>query len=375
MDHDHPGEPLARTPLYDRHRAAGGRIVPFAGFEMPVQYVGVVDEHRAVRTAAGLFDVSHMGEFDIRGKDAGAFLDHITPTRISALPDLKAGYSALLTEQGTFVDDILAYRLGPDHFMLVVNASNVAKDWAWVTEHKGKFAVALENISEATALLALQGPRSIDIVARLAEGFDARAVKYYQLARGKVAGISVIAARTGYTGEAGYELFVAPDRAPELWDALLAEGRADQVMPAGLGARDTLRLEAAMPLYGNDIDDTTTVLEAGLEWIVDWDKPSFVGRAPLAAQKDSGGPRRIRAGFELRDKGIPRHGNGVLVDGRNFGVVTSGTWAPFLEKPIGMAYLPVDRATPGTKFQVDVRGRRLAAEVVPLPFYRRKKKS
>ncbi len=373
MEHGQNAGPLARTPLFDRHRAAGGRIVPFAGYEMPVQYNGIIEEHTAVRTAAGLFDVSHMGEFEVKGANAAAFLDHITPTRISTLADMKAAYTGLLTERGTFVDDILVYRLAAEHFLVVVNASNTAKDWDWFVGRAKPFGVQLANRTDDYALLALQGPLSIGIVAGLAEGFDATAIKYYHLAHGKVAGRTVIAARTGYTGELGYELFCSPADAPALWDALLEKGRGAGVIPAGLGARDTLRLEAAMPLYGNDIDDTTTVLEAGLEWVVDWDKPQFVGRAALAAEKEQGSSR-VRGGFEVKDKGIARHGNGVVIGGRAAGEVTSGTWSPTLGKAIGMAYFPANGAAVGTPFEVDVRGRRLPAEIVPLPFYKRPKK-
>ncbi len=372
MSEPRPGGPLSRTPLFDRHVALGAKMVPFAGFEMPVQYAGVIEEHRAVRSSAGLFDVSHMGEFEVRGKGAAAFLDAIVPTRVSALPPLKAAYTGLLTERGTFVDDILVYRLADEHFLVVVNASNVAKDWAWFERHARGHDVALENASDRTALIAVQGPKSIGIVARLAEGFDAHAVKYYQLARGTVAGRPVIAARTGYTGEVGYELFSAPGDAGAIWDALLEAGAADGARPAGLAARDTLRLEAAMPLYGNDIDDETTLLEAGLEWVVDWTKEDFVGRAALAAQKEAGLGRQ-RVGFELQAKGIAHHGNPVLVNGAPSGIVCSGTFAPHLEKAIGMAYVPAASAAPGTAIEIDVRGRVLPAVVVPLPFYRRPK--
>lgn len=362
-----------RTPLYGRHHALGAKIVPFAGFEMPLQYRGVIEEHRAVRTAAGVFDVSHMGEFDVRGPGAAAYLDRLTPTRISALPPGKAHYTGLLTPAGTFVDDILVYRRADEHFLVVVNAANLAKDWAWFEAEKPASGVVLRNASDETALLAVQGPKALDLVARLAEGFDPLAVKYYHLTDGIVAGRKVVAARTGYTGEVGFELFVDNGDAGPLWDALLESGAADGVLPAGLAARDTLRLEAAMPLYGNDIDDTTTVLEAGLEWVVDFTKDDFNGRAALLQQKERGVPR-LRVGFELREKGIARHGNPVLLDGNAVGTVTSGTWAPFLERAIGMAYLPTERALPGTPLEIDVRGRRLPAEVVPLPFYKRPKK-
>ncbi len=373
--HDTGGHaaPPSRTPLFSRHQALGGKIVPFAGFEMPVQYTGVIEEHRAVRTAAGLFDVSHMGEFEIRGRDAAAFLDHITPSRISALDEMRAAYSGLMTPDGAFVDDILVYRLAADRFLMVVNAANTAKDWEWVVSSKGRYDVTLENQSAATALIACQGPLSLELVAGLAEGFEALGLKYYHATRGKVAGRPTLAARTGYTGEVGYELFLTPEDAGPVWDALMEAGARRGLRAAGLGARDTLRLEAAMPLYGNDIDETTSVLEAGLEWIIDWTKESFVGRAPLLVQKERG-PARRRVGFELREKGIARHGAPILLGGASCGAVTSGTWSPTLEKAIGMAYLPSDRCATGTEFEIDVRGRRLPAVVVNLPFYRRPKR-
>jgi aminomethyltransferase len=352
--------------------ALGAKIVPFAGFEMPVQYSGVIDEHRAVRTSAGLFDVSHMGEFEVRGRGAAAFLDSIVPTRVSALPAMKAAYTGLLTEQGTFVDDILAYHLGERHFMFVVNASNKEKDLAWLREHAGGFDVRVDDFSDETALIAVQGPLARGLVAPLAEGFDALAVPYYHLAEGKLAGRPARFSRTGYTGEQGFEIFLANADAPHAWDALLEAGSAQGVVPAGLGARDTLRLEAALPLYGNDIDDTITVLEAGLEFIVDWSKERFLGRDPLVAQKSTG-PARRRVGFEVRGPGIARHGQSVLVDGRPAGFVASGSIAPALGKAIGMAYVPSAVAVPGREIEIDVRGRRVPAVLVEMPFYRRPK--
>ncbi len=367
-------EQLKRTPLYARHQALGARIVPFAGFEMPVEYSGITEEHNAVRTRAGLFDVSHMGEIEIAGKDALAAVQKFSSNDASRLKVGQAHYSALTTPAGTFVDDMLVYRFAENHFLLVVNASNIDKDWAWIEQQvksAGGDAVAANN-SSRYALIAIQGPKAREVLQRLTS-IDLAAIKYYWFAHGEVAGVRVTVSRTGYTGEDGYEVFTPPAQAAKVWDAILEAGKPEQVIPAGLGARDTLRLEAAMRLYGNDIDDTTTVLEADLEWIVGWNKPvEFNGKAPLAAQKAKGLARKI-VGFEMVDRAIARHGHDVYVDGKKAGYVTSGTQTPFLRKAIGMAYLPIDKAAPGTEFEVDIRGRRAKARVVPLPFYKRPK--
>jgi len=364
--------PLKRTPLYERHRALGAKIVPFAGFEMPVRYRGDIEEHLAVRRRAGLFDVSHMGEFEIRGREADRFVDFVSPSRLSALPVGKIAYSGLTTPAGTFVDDILAYHLADGRFMFVVNASNREKDLAWLREKAADFDVIVEDQSDDTALIAFQGPLARGITARLADGLDLLAVPYYHVATGRIAGRPARFSRTGYTGEQGFEIFLANEDAPVVWDALLGAGTPEGVQPAGLGARDTLRLEAALPLYGNDIDETVSVLEAGLEFIIDWTKEAFLGREALEAERARGVSRR-RAGFEIRGKGIARHGQVAFVGGREAGFVASGSFAPALDKAIGMAYLPPGAAAPGTEFEVDVRGRRLPAVVVEMPFYRRPK--
>ncbi len=374
MNHPEGGSaPLRKTALHGRHVALGARMVPFAGFEMPVQYTGVIEEHRAVRTAAGLFDVSHMGEFRLRGPDAVRLADLLVPTSVAALPPGRVAYSGLLTEAGGFVDDVLVYRIGDREVLFVVNAANLDKDREWFLEHRAGFDVEFTDESDETALIALQGPRSREILAGLAEGFDPLAQKYYRWAAGRVAGRPAMVSRTGYTGEIGFEIFVAPGDAPAVWDALLAAGRGLGLLPAGLGARDTLRLEAAMPLYGNDIDETTTPLEADLEFIVHWDKDRFLGKEALVVQRQRGVPRK-RVGFEVRGRGIARHGYPVWLDGKQVSRVTSGTMAPFLGRAIGMTYLPADRAEPGVEIEVEVRGRRLPAVTVPLPFYRRPRK-
>ena len=364
---------LKKTPLHARHRALGARMVEFGGWDMPVEYSGIVDEHMAVRTRGGLFDVSHMGEIEIAGADALRAVQHITSNDAAKLANNQIQYSALTTPQGTFVDDVLTYRIADDHFMLVVNASNIMKDFHWIVEHvkeAGGDAAAV-NTSSRYALMALQGPVAKDVLQTLT-GVNLAGIKYYWFATGEVAGVRVTISRTGYTGEDGFEVFVPPSSADRVWDAILQAGKSAGVVPAGLGARDTLRLEAAMRLYGNDMDETTTVVEADLGWIVGWKKDEFLGHDVLKRQKAEGAPRKL-VGFEMMERAIGRHGYDVYVDGQKAGVVTSGTQTPFLKKAIGMAYLPADRTAPGTEFEIDVRGRRAKAGVVPMPFYKRPK--
>jgi aminomethyltransferase len=337
---------------------------------MPVEYAGITEEHLAVRTRAGLFDVSHMGQIEIAGGDALAAVQRISSNDASKLAVGRAQYSALTTPAGGFVDDVLVYRLADTHFMLVVNAGNVEKAFRWIREEikPAGDAVAVDT-SSRYALIALQGPAARDVLQTLT-GVDLGAIKYYSFATGEVAGVRATISRTGYTGEDGYELFVPPRASESVWTAILQAGRGAGVQACGLGARDTLRLEASMRLYGNDIDETTSVLEADLGWIIAWQKPDFVGRDALARQRQQGVARRL-VGFEMIDRGIARHGCDVYVGGARSGAVTSGTQTPFLKKAIGMAYLPVAHTAPATEFEVDVRGRRLKARVVPMPFYKR----
>jgi aminomethyltransferase len=363
---------LKKTPLNARHRSLGARMVPFGGWDMPVEYSGIADEHMAVRTRAGLFDVSHMGEIEIAGADALAAVQHITSNDASKLAVHQIQYSALTTPQGTFVDDVLTYKLADEHFMLVVNASNIMKDFNWIAEQIAGIGDAVAvNTSSRYALMALQGPAALDVLQTLT-GVDLGAIKYYWFTTGEVASVRCTISRTGYTGEDGFEVFVPPASAERVWDAIIQAGRSAGVVPAGLGARDTLRLEASMRLYGNDMDETTTVLEADLGWIVGWKKAEFLGFDVLRKQKADGPPRRL-VGFEMLDRAIGRHGYDIYIDGLKSGIVTSGTQTPFLKKAIGMAYLPADRTEPGTEFEVDVRGRRMRARVVPMPFYKRAK--
>jgi glycine cleavage system T protein (aminomethyltransferase) len=362
------GAALKRTPLNALFRDLGARLVDFAGWEMPVQFSSVLDEHNAVRTAAGLFDVSHMGEIEVEGREALALVQRVTCNDASRLVPGQAQYSALLNDRGGFVDDILVYRRGPERFLLVVNAGNTGKDHDWVARHaSGDARVA--NASARWAQIAIQGPRSEAILKPISGG-DLRSIAYYHFAEMPVRGVPSIVSRTGYTGEDGFEIYTTPEAAPGLFTALLDAGRGSGLLPCGLGARDTLRLEARMPLYGNDIDDTTTPYEAGLGWIVKTGKGEFIGRAALVAQEKEGVRRRL-AGFEMVDRGIARHGYPVRHEGREVGQVTSGTFGPYVKKNIGMAYVPPGLAEPGARFAVVIRERDAQAVVVPGPFYKR----
>jgi aminomethyltransferase len=356
-------------------------MVAFGGWDMPLEYTGITQEHLAVRQSAGLFDVSHMGELEIAGKDALAAVQRLSSNDASKLEPGQAQYSALLTEQGSFVDDLVVYRLRSDHFLLVVNAANIVKDYTWIAERiAADFAsrdAVVMDASSRYALLSVQGPAAARIVQSLT-AVDVASLAHYTFAHGEVANVRGTISRTGYTGEDGFEIFVPPQQADRVWQALVESG-SGQLVPCGLGARDTLRLEAGMRLYGNDIDETTTALEAGLGWIVGWNKPDFVGANALRAQKANGAPRKL-AGFELLEPGIARHGYDIYAggattgDGRPVGKVTSGTQTPTLKKSIGMAYLPQASAAPGSEFEVDIRGRRTRARVVPMPFYKRQKR-
>ncbi len=361
---------LRKTPLNAIHRESGAKMVPFGGWDMPVEYSGVIAEHKAVRTAAGLFDVSHMGQFEVEGEGAVAFLQRTTANDVGRLVDGQAQYSALPMPTGCPVDDIIVYRRSERRFLIVVNAANVEKDWRWLLDQKPS-GCGVHDLSDEYALLALQGPKAAAILQGLTP-LDLSKVAFYHFAEGRVDGTEAIVARTGYTGEDGFELFVAPEAAPALWRRLIEAGRPHGLVPVGLGARDTLRLEARMMLYGNDMDETTTLIEAGLGWIVSLDdaKGDFNGRAVLAEQKAKGAPRKL-VGFEMAERGIPRHGYPVFLGDEAVGAVTSGTFAPFLQKSVGLCYLPSARAAVGTELAVEIRGRRTAARVVPTPFYKR----
>ncbi len=356
---------LKRTPLHDIHVALGAKIVPFAGYEMPVQYPsGITAEHKAVREGCGVFDVSHMGEFWVTGDRAVEFVNHVTSNDVAALAIGQVQYSTILNERGTIEDDCLVYRFA-DRIMMVVNASNAAKDFAHIVRHAGTYDVTLRDDSEGMALLAVQGPSSAGILQTLT-ATDLSAIKYYHFVEGKVDGHEAIISRTGYTGEDGFELYVKNAVAMPIWNALMATGR---VTPAGLGARDTLRLEMGMALYGNDIDDTVTPLQANLAWLTKLAKGEFVGRDALVAQKAAGLPNRL-VGFTMQGRIFPRHGYPVFHDGQASGIVCSGTMSPTLGIPIGTCYLPLAAAKEGTAFEVEIRGARHPAVVTRPPFYK-----
>lgn len=361
---------MRKTPLNAVHRELGAKMVVFGGWDMPVEYSGLIAEHMAVREAAGLFDVSHMGEFEIAGPGALAFLQRTTSNDAARLADGQCQYTALPMDNGAAVDDAVLYRVSAERFLMVVNAGNIEKDFEWLRARRPE-RCELRNRSDEFALLALQGPRAQEILQPLT-AVDLPSVKFYHFAEGAVAGVPAIVSRTGYTGEDGFEVFVPPGAAVPLWQALIEKGRGAGLVPAGLGARDTLRLEARMCLYGNDLDETTTLVEAGLGWIVSVDpaRGDFPGRAVLEAQKKDGPPRKL-VGFEVLGRGIARHGHPVHLGDRVVGAVTSGTYAPYVKKNIGLCYLPAARSAVGTELEIDIRGRRVPARVVPTPFYKR----
>jgi aminomethyltransferase len=361
---------LRATPLNQIHRESGAKMTAFSGWDMPVEYSGLIAEHQAVRRAAGLFDVSYMGQFEVTGEGALAFLQRVTANDVAKLATGQAQYSALPLPSGCPVDDVIVYRRGEGRYLIVVNAGNLSKDWEWL-QSQSPAGCTLEDRSDEFALLALQGPKAEAILQPLTP-LDLKAIAFYRFAEGTLAGHPAIVARTGYTGEDGFELFVAPAAAPDLWKTLVAAGAPHGLLPAGLGARDTLRLEAKMLLYGNDMDETTTLVEAGLGWTLSFDdaKGDWNGRQALLEQKTQGPPRKL-VGFETTERGIPRHGYPVFLGDEEAGQVTSGSFAPFLQKSIGLAYLPASRAAVGTELEVGIRGRRVKARVVPTPFYKR----
>ncbi|MBL8213576.1 MAG: glycine cleavage system aminomethyltransferase GcvT [Bryobacterales bacterium] len=360
---------LKQTPLNSVHRQMGARMVDFGGWDMPVQYSGIVDEHHAVRRNAGIFDVSHMGEIIIRGPQAFDLVNYLTPTLVSKLKNGQAQYSALLYEHGGFVDDILVHKVNDTEYFLCVNASNQDKDYAHILEHKGIFDAEVDFASERYALLATQGPRAIETLSKLTTA-DLNAVKYYHFIDGEIAGIPARLARTGYTGEAGFETYVAPDQAEKLWKAILEAGQEFGLKPAGLGARNTLRLEAAMALYGHEITASINPFEAGLTRIVKFEKEDFVGRAKLLEIQEKG-VTRLLTGFEMTERGIGRDGYEVFLDGNPAGWVTSGGPSPTLNKNIGLCYVPVSHSQPGRLIQIMIRNQPVDAVTRPVPFYKR----
>lgn len=363
--------PNRKTSLYERHIASNGRMVPFAGWMMPIQYSGIVDEHTAVRTAAGLFDVSHMGELELKGASALEVINYLVTNDASKLVDGQAMYTCACNERGTILDDLIVYRAAADRWLIVCNASNldkIAKHFAEAAKGRCEFA----DRSDETALIALQGPKAFDVLDRA--GSDAsklRDLKSFHFRDAVIGNVRCTAARTGYTGEDGVEIFCAWKDAPALWDQLLELGAPLGLKPAGLGARDTLRLEARLSLYGNDIDETTHPIEAGLGWVVKLDKPSFLGKEALAAIKAAPLLRKL-VGFEVEGRGIARHGYPLRdTSGKEIGVCTSGSPGPTVGKNIGLGYLPSEFSQVGTKFIVDCRGKPIEAVVVKTPFYKR----
>ena len=369
-----PGGTLRRTALHAVHKGLGAKMVDFGGWDMPVEYSGLIKEHMAVRTGVGLFDVSHMGEIDVRGPHALDLVQRVTCNDASKLKIGQAHYTCLMYEHGTLADDLLCYRVADDHFFLVVNASNQDKDFAWISENNTEIGATLENNGDNYSLLAVQGPRVQEVLKPITDA-DLSSVKYYWFTHGKVGGIECRIARTGYTGEDCFELFFAPEHSERMWTLLMEAGKDAGMIPCGLGARNTLRLEAGMSLYGHEIDASHTPLEAGLDRYVKFDKGEYIGRAALAGQKEAGLKRKL-VGIEMTGRGIGRDGYPIYANDSEeaaCGIVTSGSPAPFLKKNIALAYVPADRSEVGRELWVGIRGQRVSAVIVPTPFYKRKK--
>ena len=362
---------LKRTPLYDEHRALDARLVEFSGWEMPVQYSSILEEHRAVRTRAGLFDVSHMGEFRVEGPDALAYLQYLVPNDVSKLAVHQALYTQLCLPDAGTIDDLLIYRLGEDQYMMVVNAGNIDKDFAWAQQQSRNFDLRLTNQSDETGLIALQGPEAQHILQPLTAA-DLSSIRYYHFEPGQVDGIECIISRTGYTGEDGFELYCPSSEVVKWWRDMLAAGKERGLLPAGLGARDTLRLEAAYCLYGHELDEATNPLEAGLGWTIKLNKGEFIGHDALAKIKEHGLKRKL-VGIEMTERGVCRGGYGIYADGQQIGALTSGAPAPTLNKNIGMGYVAAAYAVPGKTVYIDIRGKHTAAQIAALPFYKRQK--
>ena len=354
-----------KTRLYERHIELGGSIINFNGYLLPVRYTSIIEEHLAVRNAVGVFDVSHMGEFIIEGGESPAFIDWLITNRASDIPIGKVVYSPMCLETGGIVDDLLCYRIDDNKYMLVVNASNTEKDRNWIREHL-KWNINFTDITDDITLIAVQGPKSRDVLRKLTN-IDLENLKYYWFTTGKVAGEDILVSRTGYTGELGYELYIRSENdALKIYDAVMDAGSEYNIKPVGLGARDTLRLEKKMCLYGNDIDETTTPLEAGIGWTVKLDK-DFIGREVLLKQKKEG-VKRILVGFKMLGRGIPRHGYDIYIAGKKAGYVTSGTHSPSLNEPIGLGYVPIENSGIGSEIEISIRDKRVNAEIVETPF-------
>lgn len=358
---------MKKTKFYDVHKKLGAKLVDFAGYEMPVQYSSIIDEHRAVRTSVGVFDVSHMGEIFVEGENALDFVQHITTNNASKLSDGRVQYSAMCYEDGGIVDDLLVYRFNENKYMLVVNASNKDKDFEWMKKNN-KFNAELVDKSDEYSLLAVQGPNSQKVIQKLTD-VKLEEIEYYHFVETKVAGVEMILSRTGYTGELGYEIYFIGDEstAEKVWNAIFEAGEEFEIKPVGLGARDSLRLEMGFCLYGNDIDKTTNPIEAGLSWITKLKKGEFIGREPIAKVKEEGVTRKL-VPLTTDQKAFPRHGYDVTVDGRKIGYVTSGTVSPILGKPIALAYVEKEYAQEGTEVNITIRDKEIPVQIVKLPF-------
>ncbi|MEN6560406.1 MAG: glycine cleavage system aminomethyltransferase GcvT [Acidobacteriota bacterium] len=363
---------MKKTRFNELHHKLGGKMIEFCGWEMPVEYSGIIPEHMAVRTKAGLFDVSHMGEVLVTGKDALAYVQWLTPNDVSKLVPGQVQYTALMTPESTFVDDMLVYAMGPEEYFLVVNAANDDKDFAWIAGHTKGFDVKVEHQSDAYSQLALQGPLAEAILQPLTD-IDLASMKSFHWAKGRVAGKACLVSRTGYTGEDGFEIYTTDPEPQVIWTRLVETGTPRGLLPIGLGARDTLRLEAKLMLYGNDISDKTTVLEADLKWIVKLQKGDFLGKPVIEKQLAEGLKRKL-VGFEMAEPGIARPHYPVYYKGQRVGDVASGTFSPLLKKAIGLVYLPIDGTAAGAEFEVEIRGKRTKARVITTPFYKRAKK-
>ena len=356
---------IKQTPFHDRHVALGAKMHEFAGYMMPISYTGINQEHRHIREKIGIFDVSHMGEFFVEGEQAQKFLQHITVNNVKSLVDGQAQYSAMCYPDGGIVDDLIVYRFNKNKYMMVVNASNIEKDYAWAGEHLVD-GVILSDRSDDTALLAVQGPKTLKVLQKLTD-VDLESIGFYHFKEGKVAGIDMIISRTGYTGEPGFELYHDPKDALKLWDTLFEAGKDEDIQAVGLGARDTLRLEMKYALYGNDIDKDTNPIEAGLSWITKLDTDDFVGKEELLKVKEEKPSQRLIA-FKMIDRGIPRQGYELFHEDQKVGKVTSGTMSPSLGIGIGTAYVKRGHTKSGTEIQMDVRGRKLKAVIIKPPF-------
>jgi len=359
-----------RTALYAIHKAAGAKMAEFGGWEMPIEYAGITQEHLAVRNAAGIFDVSHMGEISVRGPQALGLLQELTSNDVARLKVFQAQYSALMYPEGSAVDDCVVHRLGEDHYFICVNAANTDKDFEWIVAHN-KAGAEVQNVSSQYSQIALQGPRAADILSKVT-GFDLASLRYYWCGDAQCCGVKGLLARTGYTGEDGFEFYFAPENSERVWNALLETGRDEGLQPVGLGARNTLRLEAGYPLYGHELDQDTTLLEANLGWICKLDKGEFLGRNVLQKQLEEGVRKKL-VGLEMLEPGIARDGYPVWMESQKVGQVTSGSPAPFLKKNIGLAFVPPAAAGAGREMKIEIRTRQVRARQVPLPFYKRQK--